>query len=58
MDRELISKIAQEAHTMGRIYENVLSPVNPAIEFGNVEKMIDRFLKSVAEGKSTGNGPL
>ena len=44
ISRELISKIAQEAHTMGRIYENVVSPINPAIEFSNVEQMVDRML--------------
>ena len=49
MDRELISKIAQEAHTMGHIYTKGGEKLNPANEFQRVEKMIDRFISNAKE---------
>ena len=57
MNRELISKIAQEAHTMGRIYEKVAAPVNPAIEFGKVEEMVERFIKANATQPGDASDP-
>jgi len=51
ISRKLLLKIAQEAHTMGRLYEKLLSPINPAIEYSNVEGMIDRTIKSLPSAR-------
>ena len=44
--RELLSEIAQEAHTMGRIYSRGGEVANPADEFRRIETMIGSKLKS------------
>jgi len=49
---ELYYKIAQEAHTMGRLYERTLSSVNPAVEFTRVSEMVSRMLDDVREEKT------
>lgn len=41
---DLVYKIAQEAHTMGRLYEKTLSTVNPSLEYENVIRMVDNFV--------------
>ncbi len=46
---ELVHKIAQEAHTMGRIYQTMGSPWSPATEFNNVDKMVERYLRRLPE---------
>ena len=46
MLRELLSRIAQEAHLMGRGYEHTAKPINPALEFERVEQMVDRMVQS------------
>ena len=43
--RALVEEVAQEAHTMGRIYEKTLSPINPAIEFNRVSDMAKKKLE-------------
>jgi len=46
----VIEEIAQEAHTMGKIYERALSPVNPALEYANVSRMASkRWNKALKE---------
>ncbi|NQS89109.1 hypothetical protein HQ584_04905 [Patescibacteria group bacterium] len=40
--RKLVSEIAQEAHTMGRIYSRTGERLNPAEEFERVELMVDK----------------
>lgn len=41
--RDLLHAVAQEAHTMGRIYERVEQPRSPAEEFERVNAMADTF---------------
>jgi hypothetical protein len=41
-----IRKIAQEAHIMGRIYNQCGEPDSPADEFEKVKSMVDRVLKA------------
>lgn len=53
--RELVNiaeEIAQEAHTMGRIYQTTLSPSNPATEFDKVSEMVKRKIQSIAAAKA------
>ena len=42
ISRELLSEIAQDAHSRGRIYNETGEKLSPCKEFMEVEKMIDR----------------
>ena len=45
ISRNLLSEIAKEAHTLGRIYSTGGEELNPAEEFEKVEMMIDVKIK-------------
>ena len=42
ISRELLSEIAQDAHSRGRIYCETGEKLSPCEEFMEVEKMVDR----------------
>ena len=49
MDRKLLSEIAQEAHTMGRVYNETGEYEGPTKVYDEVEKMIDRRIRAFNE---------